>query len=75
MGREVRGRLKRERTYVSLLLIHVEVWQIPTHHCREIILQLKINKYSLKSPFFFVPLCMLSYVLSFVPLYQSISFL
>jgi len=53
MGREVRGRLKREGTYVSLWMIHVDVWQIPTRHCRAIILQLKINKFNYKKSFLF----------------------
>ena len=42
-GWEVRVRFKREGTHVSLWLIHVDVWQKPTHHCKAIILQLKIN--------------------------------
>ena len=28
--------------YVYIWLIHVDVWQKPTHHCKAIILQLKI---------------------------------
>ena len=48
MGRKVGGRMKREATcvylYVYLWLIHVDVWQKPTHYCKAIILQLKINK-------------------------------
>ena len=39
----VGGRFKREGTYVYLWLIHIVVWQKPIHHCRTIILQLKIN--------------------------------
>ena len=42
MGWEVRGRFKRERSYVCLWLTHVDVWQKPTQHCKAIILQLKI---------------------------------
>jgi len=42
MGREVGRRLKTERTYVYLWLIHVDVWQKPTQYCKAIILQLKI---------------------------------
>ena len=34
--------LKWEGTWVNL--IHVDVWQKPTQYCKEIILQLKINK-------------------------------
>ena len=37
------GRFKREGTYACLWLIHVDVWQRPTHYCKAIILQLKIN--------------------------------
>ena len=28
----------------DILLIHVDVWQKPTQHCKAIILQLNINK-------------------------------
>ena len=35
----------REGTYVYLWLIHVDVSQKPTQHCKAIILQLKINKF------------------------------
>ena len=47
-GWRVRGRFKREGTYVYLWLIHTDVWQKPTQYCKAIILQLKINlkKYS-----------------------------
>ena len=38
------GRFKREWVYVYLWLVHVDAWQKPTHVCKEIILQLKINK-------------------------------
>ena len=41
---EVGGRFKRERTYVHLWLIHVDVWQKSTQYCKVIILQLKIQK-------------------------------
>ena len=41
---EVGGRFKREGTCVYPWLIHVDVWQKPTQHCKAIILQLKINK-------------------------------
>ena len=40
----VGGRFKREVTYVYLWLLHDDVWQIPTQHCKAIILQLKTNK-------------------------------
>ena len=45
MGWEVGERFKREETYVYLWLVHVDVWQKLTHHCKAIILQLKINKF------------------------------
>ena len=48
MGWEVEGRLRREGTYVYLWLIHANIWQKPTHYCKAIILQLKINKFKLK---------------------------
>ena len=44
-GVGVGGRFKREGTYVYLWLIHVDIWQKPTQFCKEIILQLKINKF------------------------------
>ena len=47
MGRKVGGSfervLMRERTCVSLWLIHVDVWQKPSLYCKVIILQLKIK--------------------------------
>ena len=36
---------KREEMYGHLWLIHVDVWQKPAQYCKEIILQLKINKF------------------------------
>ena len=39
-GREV----QEERDYVHLWLIHVDIRQKPTQHCKTIILQLKIKK-------------------------------
>ena len=41
MGWEMGGRFKRDRTFVYLWLIHVDVWQKPAQYCKEIILQLK----------------------------------
>ena len=38
---EVPRRFEREGTYAYLWLIHVDVWQKPTQHCKAIILQLK----------------------------------
>ena len=38
------GKFRREETYVYLRLIHADVWQKPTQHCKTIILQLKIKK-------------------------------
>ena len=46
---EVGGRFKREGTCVYPWLIHVDVWQKPTQHCKAIILQLKINKLKKKN--------------------------
>ena len=43
MGWSLRGRFKREGTYVYLWLIHIVVWQKPTH-CIAFILQLKKKK-------------------------------
>ena len=31
-------------TYVYLWVVHVVVWQKPTHYCKAIIFQLKVNK-------------------------------
>ena len=45
MRLEMERRLKREGTYVYLQLIHGDVWQKPTQHCKAIILQLQINKF------------------------------
>ena len=42
-GVGMRGRVKREGTYVYLRLIHTVVWQKSAQHCKAIILQLKIN--------------------------------
>ena len=42
-GWEVGRRFKREGTYVYLWLIHADVWQKPTQHCKAIIVQLKIK--------------------------------
>ena len=38
-GREVQG----EKTCVYLWLVHADIWQKPTQHCKAIILQLNIN--------------------------------
>ena len=42
----VGGYFKREEIHIYLRLIHVDVWQKPTQHCKTIILQLKINQKS-----------------------------
>ena len=39
MGSEMVGKFKRERMYVYLWLILVEVWQKTTKFCKAIILQ------------------------------------
>ena len=52
----VGGRFKREGTYVYLWLIHADVWQKPTLHCKAISFQLKINK--LKKIYIYMPICL-----------------
>ena len=47
--REVGGTFKREGTYVYLWLIHTDVWQKPTQHCKAIFLQFK-TKILIHSP-------------------------
>ena len=49
MGREMGGRFKRDRIYVYVWLIHVEVWQKTTKFCKAIILHLKKNFWKRKS--------------------------
>ena len=44
MGREMGGKFKRERIYVYLWLIHLEVWQKTIKFFKAIILQLKKKK-------------------------------
>ena len=46
-GREVQG----GGTSVSLWLIHVDVWQKPTQHCKALILQLNINLEKIEIPY------------------------
>ena len=48
---EVGGSIKRDKTYVCLRLIHVDVWQKLTEYHKAIILQLKINTF-LKNVYF-----------------------
>ena len=48
-GWEVQGGFKREETYVYLWLIHVDIWHKSAQYCKEVILQLKVNKF-FKSP-------------------------
>ena len=43
-GWEVGGRFKTEGTYVQMSLIHADVRQKSNQYCKEIILQLKIDK-------------------------------
>ena len=45
MGWEVGESFRREERYVLMWLIHVDVWQKPTQHCKAIILQLKISTF------------------------------
>ena len=40
-GWGIGGKFQRERIYVYLSLIHIVVWQKPTHDCKAVILQLK----------------------------------
>ena len=49
LGREAGGRFRREGTYVFLQLIHVDVWQKLTQHCKAMILQLKYKLKKKKS--------------------------
>ena len=41
MWREVDGRFRREKPYVYLWLVYVDVWQKPTQFCKAVIFQLK----------------------------------
>ena len=41
MGRQMGSGFRREGTYASLWLTHVDVWQKSTQYCKAIILQLK----------------------------------
>ena len=43
-GKREGGRFKREGMYVCLWLVHVDVWQKPTPHCKATSLQFKIDK-------------------------------
>ena len=51
MGREVGRRFKREGTYVNFWLIHVDVWQKLSQHCKAVFLQLKIKNFKTPLPF------------------------
>ena len=46
---EVGGRFKKEGTYGYLWLIHVDVWQKLSQHCKAIIFQLKLNTFIKRS--------------------------
>ena len=48
MGWEMGGKFKGEGTYVHLWLIHVDVKQKPTQHCKAIVLQSKIHNFFLR---------------------------
>ena len=63
-GGRLRGRFKREKTYVYLRLIHVDVWQKPTQYYKSIILQLKISKLKKRTDI----ICMYSFFLVFLKL-------
>ena len=43
MRRKAGQRFKRERAYIFMWLIHVDIWQKPTQYGKAIIPQLKIN--------------------------------
>ena len=45
MGWEVARQFRKERTYLYLWLIHVDVGQKRIQYCKAIILQLKINTF------------------------------
>ena len=66
MGREVGGRFTRVEIYVSLPLVHVNVWQKPTQYCTAIILQLKINTLLKKKMGFIVSILKARSLISFV---------
>ena len=42
-GKEIQARWGEEGTRIYPWLMHIDVWQKPTQHCKAIILQLKIN--------------------------------
>ena len=46
------GSFKREGMCVYPWLIHVDVWQKPTQHCKAIILQVKVNTLKKKTETF-----------------------
>ena len=51
MGWEVGRTFMKEETYEYLCLIHVDVWQKPSQHCKAIICQLYIHKFNKKTYF------------------------
>ena len=55
---EVEGKFRRDETYAYLWLIHLDLGQKPTQHCKEILLQFK-NKF-LKNSKKKTPVCILS---------------
>ena len=52
-----------EGTYVYLWLVHVDVWQKGTQYCREIILQLKINKFNCRKIILCIPKLLREWIL------------
>ena len=48
---EVGRRFKRERTYVYLWLIHVDVWQKPTQYCNYPSIKNKLRKNKVKQTY------------------------
>ena len=49
-GRRWERSSRGKRTYVYLWLIHVDIWQKPTQHCKAIILQLKKKNHCIIHP-------------------------
>jgi len=50
MGWDMEGRFQRERTYVYLWLIHIDILQKPSQYCKAIILQFKKENKTMLMP-------------------------
>ena len=46
MGWDMGGKFQREKTYVYLWLIHIDILQKPSQYCKAIILQFKTKQIS-----------------------------